>query len=462
MPGASPPFSLLEVLVDLRNFVSVSRLLIISLALLVGACGYILEVGVWPDDSARVFGGTGSLSVTGSAIDADGNHYIVGRVSGVVDFESFELRGESDETAFLVSFTSAGEPRWSQSWSGPFSFALSVEAMNESVRVTGYVRGPIVGPLPLTTGSRQELFVFEFDQQSGAPLPPAQTYASGAGNVQGKAVLREGSFSALCGHYIGAVDFGLGPLPASPPTQDNGFVAVFDARGDAVWSEAVVGASVLLGDAFLRTDGSVVATGVYTGGTIGGRVAAGQDAIVTAFAPDGRVEYSLGFGSPGGDSASAIAAFEDGAVIVGTTSGDVSIAGETVLGQGARDAFVARLDAAGGVVWARTFGGAGTEILRRVHVENGRIYAGGEFDGEFGFAERTLSAAGGRDVMVLVLDADGNESEGVRLGGAGDESLGGFEVQGGRVWMAITLDGETVLDDAGPQTGALGLRSVQF
>lgn len=444
-----------------HNLVSVSRLLVISLALLVGACGYILEVGVWPDDSARVFPGTGSLSVTGSAIDVDGNYYVVGRVTGVVDFGSFELRGESEETAFVVSFAPSGEPRWSQSWSGPFSFAVSVEAMNESVRVTGYVRGAITGPLPVTTGSRQELFVFEFDQQSGAPMPPAQTYASGAGNVQGKAILRTGSFSALCGHYIGAVDFGLGPLPDSPRALDNGFVTVFDARGDAVWSEAVVGASVLLGDALLRSDGSVVATGVYTNGTIGGRSAEGQDAIVTSFGADGTIQYTLGFGSPGGDSASAIAAFEDGAVVVGTTAGDVSIAGETVLGQGARDAFVARFDAAGEVVWARTFGGAGTEILRRVRVENGRIYVGGEFDGEFRFGENTLSAEG-RDVMVLVLDEDGNESDAAQLGGAGNESLGGLEVRDGRVWLAVALDGETVLDGAGPQNGVLGLRSLQF
>lgn len=439
-----------------------SRLLLISLALFIGACGYILEVGVWPDDSARVFAGGGSLTVVGSAIDADGNHYIVGRVTGVVDFGLFELRGETEETAFVVSFTPTGEPRWSQSWSGPFAFALSVDTDEESVHVTGYVRGAITGPFPLTTGSRQELFVFEFDRQSGAPLPPAQTYASGAGNVQGKAIQHAGSFSALCGHYIGAVDFGLGPLPNSPAALDNGFVAVFDARGEPAWSEAVVGASVLLGDALLRADGSVVATGVYTNGMIGGRSAAAQDAIVTSFGADGTVQYALGFGSPGGDSASAIAALEDGVVVVGTTSGDVSIAGETVVGQGERDAFVARLDAAGGVVWAHTVGGVGTEILRRVHVVDGRVYAGGEFEGEFRFGESTLSSVGGRDIMVLVFDADGNESDSAQLGGTGNESLGGFEVRDGRVWAAIALDGETVLDSTGPQSGALGLRSLQF
>jgi hypothetical protein len=444
------------------RFASVSWVLPALISLFVGACGYTRFVGVLPEEEARVFTGSGSLTLFGSDIDVDGNYYLVGNVEGVVELGSIELRGDTAQTAFVASFTREGEPRWGQTWSGSFARATAVDVRGESVGVTGYVRGPISGPFPLTTGSRQELFVFSFDRQSGAPLSSPLAFASAAGNVQGKGIVSSGSFTGLCGHYIGAVDFGLGSLAVSPLDADHGFVVVFDSVGEPVWSESVVGANTLLGGGFLRADGSAIASGVYRDGIIGGRNAVGQDAIVISFSSDGTTEYELGFGSAGGDQVDAVAAFEDGVVVVGTSEGELSIAGETLDARGGRDAFIVRLDETGGVVWARLLDGTGDESLRRIRVDEGRIYVAGDFDDELRFGDHVFRSNGGRDVMVLVFDADGNESDAAQLGGTGNESVGGFEVQGSRAWLAVSLDGETVLDSSGPQLGLFGLRTLQF
>ena len=266
----------------------------------------------------------------------------------------------------------------------------------------------------------------------------------------------------LSGHYVGSVDFGLGMLPASSPVSDYGFVAVFDSLGEAVWSEAVAGADVLLNAAFVRADGSAVAAGVYSDGTINGRPAEGGDGVVVGFGSDGSTEFELGFGATGADQVIAVAPYEDGAIIVGFYEGDLNIGGVDLASRGERDTFVARLGRGGEVVWARSLDGTGREILREVAVEGGRIYVAGTFDDELRFAGDVFPSMGGDDVMVLVFDADGGEVAGQQLGGAGDEMVGGMQLQGGQAWLALVLSGETVLDESGPQEGVLGLRTLSF
>lgn len=441
---------------------SVRTTLYFLLALFLGGCGYVQFVGELPEEDAQIFQGSGSLLVLGSAADSEGNHYLVGRVEGVVDLGTMELRAGVDETAFALSFSPDGEARWVQTWSGGFALATSVDVRDERVVVTGYVRGTIVGPIPLVTGGRQELVVFDFDRETGAPVPPPLSFSSPSGNVQGKSVASAGAVSMLCGHYVGSVDLGLGSLPTTPVDRDFGFVAVFDSSGRTNWAEAVVGANVFLNAAFVRTDGSAVAAGVYRGGTLGGRDAVAGDGVVVGFAGDGTVEFELGVGSIGNDEVVAAAAYEDGAVVVGTYQGELSIGGLALAAHGETDAFVARLGHGGEVVWARSLEGTSQESVRDVRVDGGRIFVAGEFDGDLRFSGETLRSAGGADAMVVVFDADGDEVAAQQLGGVGNERLVGLEVEGGRAWLALVLDGETQLDESGPREGLLGLRTITF
>lgn len=446
---------------DCVSFARVIRVFAVCLTLCVSACGYIQIVGISPEEDAQVFDGSGNVTVYGSAVDAEGNYYLAGTFVGALTLGDHEL-SSATLSAYVASFDSNGAPRWSQTWSGDFALAAAVHVRGESVQVTGYVRGSIEGPIPVMTGSRQEGFVFAFDRGSGAPLPPPQTYASVGGNVQGKSIASAGSVTALCGHYIGSVDFGGGPLLSTPPLVDHGFLATFDAAGTLLWARPVEGANILLNTSTLRADGSAVAAGAFRDGSFGGRSAEAQDALVVGFDSAGALEYELGFGSTGADDVRAVTTFEDGVIVVGVSSGDLRIGDEVLSGQGGRDGFIARINGAGDVVWAHVIEGTGGESLLRVRTDDGRIYVAGEFDAELRFGEDTLEAVGGTDVMVLVFDAAGSPSAAVQLGGSGNESIGGFEVSEGRAWVALALDGETVLDDSGPQSGLLGLRALQF
>ncbi|HII67837.1 MAG TPA: hypothetical protein HA302_07530 [Thermococcaceae archaeon] len=95
-------------------------------------------------------------------------------------------------------------------------------------------------------------------------------------------------------------------------------------------------------------------------------------------------------------------------------NGEIIVTGATLsFGAGGTDVWVLRLDANGNVKWQKTYGGSADEEAYAVAVaENGDIIVAGD----------TMSfGAGGADFWVLRLDANGNIKWQKAYGGSGDE-----------------------------------------
>ena len=95
------------------------------------------------------------------------------------------------------------------------------------------------------------------------------------------------------------------------------------------------------------------------------------------------------------------------------------------------DAFCAKYDAAGNLVFARKAGGAGTDAGTGITVDNtGSVYVAGVFsdgavfDGDDQATAHT--AAGGKDLFIAGYDGDGNFVAVVKAGGAGDDMIRGL------------------------------------
>ncbi len=96
------------------------------------------------------------------------------------------------------------------------------------------------------------------------------------------------------------------------------------------------------------------------------------------------------------------------------TDGSYILAGSThSFGQGLSDVYVAKVDASGTLLWAKTFGGASNEGIWGIVATS---------DGGCALAGYTQSfGAGGYDVYVLKLDANGNLQWSRTIGGPSDE-----------------------------------------
>jgi hypothetical protein len=106
----------------------------------------------------------------------------------------------------------------------------------------------------------------------------------------------------------------------------------------------------------------------------------------------------------------------------GTQDFDPSAASFTLASAGSNDGFITKLDAAGNFVWAKRFGGTGSEIITSVSVDNsGNVFTTGQFnqtaDFDPGPATYTLSAVGSGDIFVHKLTSAGNFAWAVRAGG---------------------------------------------
>jgi hypothetical protein len=96
--------------------------------------------------------------------------------------------------------------------------------------------------------------------------------------------------------------------------------------------------------------------------------------------------------------------------------------GSTILSSGGAtnsDAFVAKLDAAGNWLWAVRAGGTGYDEGTGISLDgSGFCYISGHFRGTAVFGATSLTSAGGSDLFVAKMDANGNWQWAVRAGGS--------------------------------------------
>lgn len=118
----------------------------------------------------------------------------------------------------------------------------------------------------------------------------------------------------------------------------------------------------------------------------------GRDAYVMRVDGGGEVEWSSRVDAPGDQRVFHVARTDDGAfVVTGTTAAE----GETN-----RDVYVVRLNAEGGVVWTRSFGGEADDVGHGIMaLGDGEVLVTG-----YGASR----SAGGSDVYVLRLSASGD------------------------------------------------------
>lgn len=137
-------------------------------------------------------------------------------------------------------------------------------------------------------------------------------------------------------------------------------------------------------------EGNVFAAGMFTGTLdLGGEALdsqGGADVFVAKLDAQGELVWARSFGGSAGEEATALAVGPDGDVIVaGTFEQDVTFGGAVLVNNGGRDAFVAKLNGRDGdVVWATKRGLGGDQEPAAVAVTAaGEMFVAGWFTGTF-------------------------------------------------------------------------------
>ncbi len=149
-------------------------------------------------------------------------------------------------------------------------------------------------------------------------------------------------------------------------------------------------------------DGGLLLVGDFSGGMTAGTQsltgAGSTDIFLARNDPTGTLLWLKRLGGAGEESVDACVPYPGGGwLVAGTFTGTVPFGGSTLTSAGDRDAFIARLNAEGDVVWAQRAGGTSTDYGRQVAVDaQGNGYLVGSFmtSATFTGSPSTVTAGG--------------------------------------------------------------------
>lgn len=206
-------------------------------------------------------------------------------------------------------------------------------------------------------------------------------------------------------------------------------------------------------------DGNVIVAGWFEGRLDFGDTVldAGSDASVFVARFDAECRVLWGRAFPSAPTELSVAASRDQVVAIGSlVTTPLDFGGGPLSSRGGSDFFVVSLSSATGAHrWSRGFGGPGQEFAQGVAIDGvGNVIVTGSFESSIDFGDGPLTSAGGLDVFVAKLDADGHHvysrsfgdtteqrSQAVAVDGAGSVVITGFmsgSVDFGGVPLATT------------------------
>lgn len=167
----------------------------------------------------------------------------------------------------------------------------------------------------------------------------------------------------------------------------------------------------------IAPNGTIYVSGRTSGNLEGQANAGGRDAFVTAYDASGNRQFTVLVGTSGNDEARQVALDANGNILIaglttGTFPGNVS--------SGGTDAFVAKLDSTGNLLWATQIGSSGADIANDLAVNGTEdILITGQASGSIAGQPHVS----GNDILVAKFDGSGGLTW-VRLLGTDESDIG--------------------------------------
>jgi hypothetical protein len=312
-----------------------------------------------PDTSAETSAG-------GSAIDSEGNLYVVGTTEGSLDGEV--LQGTSD--VYLTKFDSTGQVVWRRMLGAEQAAegaAVAVDA-GGSVVIAGRVKAGFDGSL---TNTSTNSFVTKLDR-SGQEL---FTRDVGPLSDDGAATVAIGADGSI---YFGGRTKGAIAGGAASAGGEDAFITKLSSSGNLLYTRQ------------FGTSGQDRVTGLGVGadGNLVALSMQGSHALVTKFdSGNGSAAalWSQDLGDLAGGEAAALA-IDAGHIYVGGSTNTGAVGGGTAHGSylGGSDGFYVALDEGGSTLSTSFLGTLSTDRIRAITAVGGEVYVAGETSGDLG------------------------------------------------------------------------------
>lgn len=312
---------------------------------------------------SRAFAGTEEHRPRGVVVDADRNIYIAGYFLASIDCGGGVLTSAGSGDIFVTKLDPDGNQMWSKRFGDAEYQAAEAIALDPSgnVLVTGTVWGSVDFGGGTLTGNPYDLFVLVLDADGNHVM--SRRFGDGGQTGYAIAAGADGSIF-VAGSNESTIDLGGGPLTATD--QLSGFFAKLAPDGSHLWSRAIdsglSAANGLAADSF----GDVYVTGFVSGTPdLGGGPlqASGFDAFLAKYDSGGTLLWASLFGDAdaqwGGD---LTLDHNEKVTLVGQYAGSLDLgSGSLPAGSGAiGNIFVGKFEPDGSPLWSSGFAPVGS------------------------------------------------------------------------------------------------------
>src|SRR5688572_2082454 len=306
--------------------------------------------------------------------------------------------------------------RWARGVGGiddDYGWSVATDAAR-NVYVAGYFTVLArVGPTNFMSYGGTDIFLVKYDR-NGNPL--WATRAGGATNDQGRAVITDASGALyLTGYFRSAGVFGTSDI-VSRGAEDL-FLSKLDASGQWLWTSTAGGTNTDEGRSIaIDGAGNCYVTGVFSSSAGFGTnlvTSRGQTDIVVAKAnAGGEWLWARSFGGVGFDESRGVVATAGGeCYVTGFFNGTAEFPGTNLVSRGGSDIFLAKFGANGDFLWVQQSGGTDIDEGHGVTLDAaGNLYVTGGFAATANVFGTNMSAqgfSGSTDAFFAKLDADG-------------------------------------------------------
>jgi Secretion system C-terminal sorting domain/Beta-propeller repeat len=338
---------------------------------------------------AKSFGGSGRDEGNSVVVDASGNLYTCGSFVNTVDFDpgagTANATDQSVRDMYVSKFDANGNFVWTQNYgsagSGRTTVATSMALdATGNIYITGWYKGVVdFGATSLSGGNFENAFVVKLNATGGVIW--AKNVASSNGLDKGFSVDVDASGNVfIAGTYSFTTDFdpGAGTQNRGSSGQDI-FVLKLTAAGN--YSNVYVTGTAGIDQAFsLTIDGS---NNIYVTGTTNGDVyveklnnALSSVTVSTTLGNTGNGHSGNSIVVDGANNIYIAGSFRGSGAVFKPGNGPAS----KINSAGGRDIFLVRLDANGGRVWGFGLGGSADDYAKSLAIDaTGNLYIMGDF-----------------------------------------------------------------------------------
>jgi len=299
----------------------------------------------------KIFGSEKDEYVLNHVVDQNGNLYVAGKTTGVIDNRNF---GKND--GFLTKIDSSGNILWSRQFGTSGDEDIQWCAIDKLANV--YITGSTTGDLGGKNAGKEDVFITKYDPE-GKMIWTKQFGSDSTDVARGIYVDNKGNTFATgnTSGKLGKVTFGKADC----------FIIKLDSNGNQSFSSQFGTPGDDYGYCISGGIGSDIVVCGSTWGELAGKNKGLIDLFTGQFTENGELLKYNQFGSEGVDIAEVVNMDQEHNIYVGgMTTGNF---GGEQMGEG--DAFLMKVNEKGEILWNNQFGTINNDGLRAITINSG-------------------------------------------------------------------------------------------